>query len=250
MPSPHLTLYLAPHFPKFPTPVLSPKFRSNYERCDAFILEWAAPWERYERDLEASFNKLSRGQVQWVRSRMAARLGGDLPPFDKELQNVLRGSNRRIVLERTNAEYVDIPETEITNLAMSKRLKDATSLFKTKLEQLAKNITSRDNELVRIFEEEGKKEQRLFVFRGADHETYLRSLLDQKSIAAQWITYEEPPLLRRLIGSLTMSEHIADTDVQKVIYAMTRRTSDDYLEFVSLQKQAESMSEQEVQAAF
>jgi hypothetical protein len=31
-----------------------------------------------------------------------------------------------------------------------------------------------------------------------------------------------------------MGEQVADIDVQRVIYAMTRRTSDDYLGFVSL----------------
>lgn len=181
---------------------------------------------------------------------MAARLGGDLNPFDRELQKVLLGRNKKIVLERTNVEYVYIPEGDIMALARSKRLNEATSLFKTKLELLAQSMVKRDNALVDTFEEEGKTAKRLFVFRGADHQTYLRSLLDQKSIAAQWITYEDPTLLRRLIGSLTMGEHIADTDVQRVVYALTRRSSDDYLQFVSLQKEAESMTDQEVQAEF
>ena len=250
MPAPDPTIYLAPHFPNFPNPVRSPAFKSSYEKCRVFILEWAAPWQTYEPELELSFNMLSRGQVQWVRSRLALRLGGDLPPFDRELQGVIRGSNRKIVLERTNAEYVYVPEADIMNLATSKRLNDATTLFKTKLEELTRNIVSRDNDLVEIFREEGKKERRLFAFRGADHETYLRSLLDQKSISAQWLTYEERPLLRRLICSLTMGEQVADIDVQRVIYAMTHRTSDDYLGFVSLQKQAESLSEQEITQAF
>jgi hypothetical protein len=157
---------LAPHFPNFIDPVLSPSFKSNYERRRVLILEWAAPWQRYELDLEASFNKLSPSQMQWVRSRMPVRLGGDLPPFDAELQNVIRGSNRRIVLERTNAEYVYVPDADIMNLATSKRLIDAT-LFKTKLLELAGNIVSGDNDLVEIFRREGKKEGRLLVFRGA-----------------------------------------------------------------------------------
>lgn len=135
-------------------------------------------------------------------------------------------------------------------LAASQRLDDATLLFKTKLELLAQSMVRRDNALVETFEEEGKKAGRLFVFRGADHERYLRNLLDRKSIAARWVTYERPPLLRRLIGSLTMGERVDDMDVQKVIYALIRRRKDDYFEFVSLQTEAESMSAQELQAGF
>lgn len=245
-----LTLYFSPHFPKFPEPVLSAEFRSNYERCDVFFLEWATPWEKYEPELESSFNRLSRGQVRSVMNRMSARIGGELPPFDKELQKVIFGRNKRLVLERTNAEYVHIPEAEIMRLATSGRVDEATALYKTGLKQLAQNIVKRDNELVETLEEEGREGRKLFVFRGADHERHLRSLLDLKSIAARCVTYENPPLLGRLIGSLTMGEHVDDLDVQRVICAMTHRTKDDHVEFVSLQKRAESLSNEELRAEF
>jgi hypothetical protein len=245
-----LTLYFAPHVSNFPQPVLAPEFRSNYERCDVFLLEWALPWEKYEPELELSFNRLSRGEVQLVMSRMAARIGGELPPFDRELQRVIFRRKKRIMLERTCVEYVYIPEGDIMGLATSGRLDEATALYKNGLEQLAQNIVKRDNELIETLEEEGKERRKLFVFRGADHERHLRGLLDLKSIAHRCVTYENPPLLGRLIGSLTMGEHVDDLDVQRVIYAMTHRTKDDHVEFVSLQKRAESLSIEELQAEF
>ena len=93
-----------------------------------------------------------------------------------------------------------------------------------------------------------KKAKRLFVLRGADHERYLRSLLGSKSITAKYITYEKPPLLRRLIGSLMMGEQIDNGDVQRVIHALERRQKGDYVEWVSLQKKSELMTGEELQA--
>lgn len=47
-----------------------------------------------------------------------------------------------------------------------------------------------------------------------------------------------------------MDEHVDDLDVQRVIHAMTHRIKDEYFAVVSLQKSAESVSAQEVQAGY
>ena len=160
-----LAFFCAPHFPNFPDPVLSPEFVSSYRKCDVFLLEWAVgTWEKYEPELELSFNKLSRGEVRSVMSRFAARIGGELPPFDRELQKVIFEKNKRIVLERTKVEYVYICESDVMNLAATGRVDYAVALYKRGLEQLAQNIVKRDNELVETLKEEGMRGQKLLVF--------------------------------------------------------------------------------------
>lgn len=243
-----LAFFCTPHFPNFPDPILFPEFVSGYRACDVFLLEWAVgAWEKYEPELELSFNKLSRGEVRSVMSRFAVRIEGELPPFDRELQKLIFGKNKRIVLERTKAEYVSVSEGDIMNLAASGRMDEAVALYKSRLEQLAENIVKRDNELVETLKEEQGKGEKLLVFRGADHERHLRSLFERK---AQWVIYGRPPLLGRLIGCLTMGEQVDDLDVERVIYAMTHRKTNDYTEFLRLQKAVESMSEEQLQAGF
>jgi hypothetical protein len=207
------------------------------------VLEWADKWTSYEPELESLFNELSRGQATWVISR---RLGRQLNPFDKELQNALRGINKRIVLERSPVECVYIREGDVVELAKAKRLNEAVSLYVNELKILAQNLVKRDDALVQMLERMSKTSRRIFVSRGADHELYLRSLLDQESIAAECIAYEKPPLLRRLITSLTIDKQISEIDVERVIWAMRSRQRNDYLEFVALQEKAQSMTEKEL----
>jgi hypothetical protein len=239
-----VVIYFAPHFPTFTNPILSSKFRTFLEASDVCVLEWTDKWTKYEPELESLFNQLSRGERTWVKSR---RLGRGLNAFDRELQNALRGRNRRIVLERSPVEYVFIQEGDVIALAQSSLLNEAVSLYKRQLMLLARNLVDREHALIKIIKEL-RTGKRLFVLRGADHERYLRNLLDREKISAECSTYEEPPLLRRLINSLTMGERIDDVDVQRVIYAMLHRRKGDYIEFVSLQKDAEAMTEAEVEA--
>jgi hypothetical protein len=189
------------------------------------------------------FNQLSRGQSAWVKSR---RLDRDLNPFDRELQNAMRGENKRIILERSPVEYPFIQEGDVIALARAKRLEDAVALYKSQLGILVQNLTKRDQAIVKMLK--ALRSGRLFVFRGADHERYVRYLLDEQSITASCITYEEPLLFRRLIGNLSMGEQIADVDIQRFIYVMLNRRQGDYMEFVALQKDAMAMTDAELQA--
>lgn len=241
MPS-SIVIYFAPHFPTFTDPVDSSIFRRYLDVCDACVLEWADRWTAYEPDLETLFNQLSRGDIEWVVSK---RLGRVLNRFDEAVQNALRGRNKRVLLERSPVEYPFIQEREVITLARSRRLNEATALYKSQLNTLVQNAIERDRAIVEMLRAVGPG--RFFVFRGADHERYIRNLLAQERITATCITYEEPPLLRRLIGALTIGEDIADVDVQRVIYAMLHRQRDDYLEFVSLQNAAEEMSQGELE---
>lgn len=241
-----IVIYFAPHFQTFTDSVVSPRFRTLLEACDVCVLEWADRWTAYEPDLESLFNQLSRGEIRWATSRRQ----GNLSPFDGELQNSIRGRNKEIVLERSPVEYPIIQEEEKVNaLAGSNRLDEATSLYRNQLRILIWNLIDRDRALVELLRKL-RLGRKLFVFRGADHERYLRNALDRGSIAYSCYTYEEPPLLRRLMSSLSMGEQISDIDLQRVIYAMSRRQRDDYPEFVRLQKEAEAMSESEILSRF
>jgi hypothetical protein len=200
----------------------------------------------YEPELESLFNRLSRGQTTWVKSR---RVGRNLNPFDKELQNALRGSNKKVVLEQPPVEYAFISENDVIDLAKAKRLKEAASLYKRQLSSFSQNLVKRDDALVEMLEHVSKESKRLLILRGADHELYLRSLLDRESITAKSIAYEEAPLLRRLISSLTMGKQVNEIDVQRIIHAMVHRQKGDYPEFLSLQAKAESMTEKELLAS-
>lgn len=55
-------------------------------------------------------------------------------------------------------------------------------------------------------------------------------------------------MLRRLMGSLMMGEQIDNVDVQRVIHALERRQKGDYIEWISLQKESELMTGEELQA--
>ena len=135
-----IVLYFTPHFDSFTDPLLSPKFTEHFHACDTFILEWALPWYSCEPELESSFNELSRGERDWVKSRM---LGRDLNPFDRKLQEVLRGRRKRIVLERSPVEYVNVSEGEVIALARFGRLNEAISLYAAQLKNFADSMVKK-----------------------------------------------------------------------------------------------------------
>jgi hypothetical protein len=241
-----IVIYFAPHFPSFTEPIVSPRFRAFLEACNVCVLEWGDRWTTYEPELESLFNRLSRGELRWVVSR---RLGRTLNPFDAQLQNAIRGTNREITLERPPVEYVFIEEGDVTSLAREGRLGEAVSLYRSQLRLLIWNLNDRDRALVQLLKKL-RTTTNLFVFRGADHERFLRHALSEENIGATWYVYEEPPLLRRLIGSLSMGEQVSDADLQRVIFAMTQRRTGDYPEFVRLQREAETMSQLDVLSRF
>ncbi len=240
----NIAFYFAPHWETFPNPIRSSDFCTSLERCNIFLLEYSEQWMVQEPDLECKYNRLAHGEIRRIREGMLARADYLSKPYTDELEEKIHGCNKRILLERPTGPYVDTEEKQIAQLIKSGQVDEAISLDKNRQHDLANSMVQRDDSLVDLIEEQ-IREKRLFVLRGAAHERYVTSLFGGKLSMPTVLRFEKPPLSVRLVGALTMSETVDDLDFLRHIYALVQCDSD-YLTYLNLQKQAESMSDNEL----
>jgi hypothetical protein len=240
-----LVICFAPHFPDFPDPLLATDFETNFEQCDTFILDYAEQWMEDDPDRELRYNELSAGRLKYVLP-IGCPEETPLEPFTKQLQDTIRGKGKRVILEQSPVPFAAPSMADIREQLFLGEVDSALAMFREQQETFARGMMERDQALISgIIEREIKTGAKLFLFRGAAHHRYVCKLLNDPSI--QVIQYADPPLSERVVAALMMGESVPPLDFLRVLYSEYNRRG--YQNWIALQKETESLSEQQIRAA-
>ena len=243
-----LTVYFAPHFDDYLAPLQTEDFLTNFKRCNLFILELAEPWIKDEPDKETLYNQLSEGKVNSVPSKR-----GPLSPFIKELQMRLRGSGKRVALERSTAPQVQLSlPSDLVNSLEVRGLDGTLVLYKKEIQDLANSMVERDRSIIRdVLQRELKDEIKGFMFRGSAHFRHLSALLQTQFPMSKLIAYPGPPSLTdRILGSLTVGEPVQDLDFLRSLDSELSKQGADYESCIKAESEAELLTVKVLRAKY
>lgn len=197
-------------------PLDTNEFRSNFQQCATFLLEYADPWYVDEPEKEQLYNKLSRGEIS------PPIRGADLAPFTDTLQRIIHGSHNKVVLERSPVNYSP-NHNQVQSQLLAGQIDAATALYRAESEKLADSIVTRDEELIdEIVRPLLERNGTLFGIRGLMHFAHMRYLLKSRNINATFLRFAMPNLTltldERIIGAMTLHQRVDNVEILRRFY--------------------------------